>query len=748
MAERNARQQDHSSEQNRLDPWVVEPSNLEGSQECDGHGGQRAMHGAKQSQKRCPSAEAGRSRGGLHFDDYCTKIAIDGVSFGLSLGLKPRTHRAFPWVAGPEAGLAAAATGAEGSCRLLGKGRRPDRLGASSLSGLADLLPTRTFSTQFMAGVPILPGMLKSKANSDGTTTTIVSYEYDDLYNLKKKDFPSGTDPEFETDANGRTTKMKDASGEKRYTYDDADRLTKVEQGPVGFTVGTDQNYVLEYAWNAASQRTQAKLTVRTQSAKQWDSTFHDDGELNLLTNPDGDETKHEYLTDGRLKKITLLFQTASNKSTREYFHQDTNDSHAYVSGENRRLRKTLDKKQAGTTICSFEYELDAAGNRLSMKDKDGKYWAYAYDPTRQLVAETEWSAKTPGSREYQNAYLYDPNGNRLAAFGDGVKTAYTYGDNDEMTAAGSDAFTYDQFGNAKTKVSGGSTTTYNWDHESHLTGIDYPNTSNDDSHEYDANGLRMRSKLDGAAEWTHFVHDDLTGELLAEYTLISGTFTIKSVNTYGIGLISTNREGTRRYFHFDGLGSTWALTDASENVTDEYSYKAFGVLDAESSTNGPSLNPFRYVGQWGYYDDGARGSVAGLFLTNRSYYVGPLGRHLTLANRSLRNLSNATPMPSIDPIYGYHCGPQSKAGPPYSVDALDECCRLHDQCFERFGCNVFNQFFKDDCRECNAELCVCAKGVDCSLNPWRKDLCPTIRSTVIGYACAVSQEVTHGSYR
>lgn len=122
------------------------------------------------------------------------------------------------------------------------------------------------------------PGMLKTKANSDGTTTTTVTYEYDDLYNIKKKDFPSGTDAEFETDVNGRTTKMKDTSGEKRYTYDDADRMTKVEQGPVGFTVGTDQNYVLEYTWNAASQRTQAKLTVRTQAAKQWDSTFHDDG--------------------------------------------------------------------------------------------------------------------------------------------------------------------------------------------------------------------------------------------------------------------------------------------------------------------------------------------------------------------------------------------------------------------------------------------------------------------------------------
>jgi len=50
------------------------------------------------------------------------------------------------------------------------------------------------------------------------------------------------------------------------------------------------------------------------------------------------------------------------------------------------------------------------------------------------------------------------------------------------------------------------------------------------------------------------------------EYTLVGGTFTIKSVNTWGLGLISSNREGVKRYFHFDGLGSTRALTDSSGN--------------------------------------------------------------------------------------------------------------------------------------------------------------------------------------
>ena len=173
----------------------------------------------------------------------------------------------------------------------------------------------------------------------------------------------------------------------------------------------------------------------------------------------------------------------------------------------------------------------------------------------------------------------------------------------------------------------GGNTTTYNWDYESHLVSIDYPGTSNDDTHEYDGDGRRMRSKLSGASDWTNFVHEEVGGALLAEYTLISGTFTIKCLYTSGLGLVSTNREGTKRYFHFDGFGSTWALTDENENVTDNYSYSAFGVTVTATSTNGPSVNPMRFGGRWGYYDDGAMGSSSGLSLLGVRYLSISTGR-------------------------------------------------------------------------------------------------------------------------
>ncbi|GIV02218.1 MAG: hypothetical protein KatS3mg015_1048 [Fimbriimonadales bacterium] len=462
------------------------------------------------------------------------------------------------------------------------------------------------------------PGMVKSKTNRKGTAESVVNYEYDEFNRLKKRVFASQPDVEFTYYKNDLRKTMKDASGEKRYYYDMAQRLTKVEQGPQGFVVGTDHRYVLEYVWDAASQVTQKKVTLRGMSAKTWNLTYTDDGYLDQVVNPDGEATKHEYLSDGRLKKITLRATELSNKATRELFYEDTDNNHAYVSGKMPYVRRTLDKKESGAVITDFEYELDKAGLRLSMKDKDGKYWAFTYDPRYQLRSETKWSQKVNGSRLYQYGWLYDPNGNRLVQHHDGVPTDYSYGLNNEMLEAGSVDFTYDHFGNTKTKVEGGNTTTYSWDDEGHLLGVDYPGTTNDDSHEYDGDGKRMRSKLAGATEWREFVYDELSGEILMEYTLVGGTFAVKAVNTWGLGLISSNREGVKRYFHFDALGSTRALTDSTGSVTDTYEYNAFGVL--ESST-GSSTNPYRYVGQWGYYDDGAMGSSSGLLLTASGYY-------------------------------------------------------------------------------------------------------------------------------
>jgi RHS repeat-associated protein len=69
----------------------------------------------------------------------------------------------------------------------------------------------------------------------------------------------------------------------------------------------------------------------------------------------------------------------------------------------------------------------------------------------------------------------------------------------------------------------------------------------------------------------------------------------------YGLGLIGEETNGTYTAYHFDSRGSTVALTDASGNVTDSFSYGPYGELNNHI---GSSTTPFQYNGQFGVQTD------------------------------------------------------------------------------------------------------------------------------------------------
>jgi RHS repeat-associated protein len=79
-------------------------------------------------------------------------------------------------------------------------------------------------------------------------------------------------------------------------------------------------------------------------------------------------------------------------------------------------------------------------------------------------------------------------------------------------------------------------------------------------------------------------------------------------------GLVSQRRDGQTSYYHDDALGSTRDLSDADENVTDEYVYTAWGEPVVASGT---TENPFRWVGRLGYYWDAATGTY---YIRRRDY--------------------------------------------------------------------------------------------------------------------------------
>jgi RHS repeat-associated protein len=81
----------------------------------------------------------------------------------------------------------------------------------------------------------------------------------------------------------------------------------------------------------------------------------------------------------------------------------------------------------------------------------------------------------------------------------------------------------------------------------------------------------------------------DDVGNTLAEYTTEPDLFG---------NVISQNRQGVESQFHFDALGSTLAVTDENQQMTDTCAYSAFGD---STETEGGTAFPFHYVGRSGY---------------------------------------------------------------------------------------------------------------------------------------------------
>ncbi|MBL8813030.1 MAG: hypothetical protein JNM43_22875 [Planctomycetaceae bacterium] len=106
----------------------------------------------------------------------------------------------------------------------------------------------------------------------------------------------------------------------------------------------------------------------------------------------------------------------------------------------------------------------------------------------------------------------------------------------------------------------------------------------------------------------TTFVWDPVSDCVLME---LDETDNVKAVYTnearqYG-GVLSQRRGSTSHHHHHDALGSTRFLTDSTGNVTDTYLNDAWGNSVASTGT---TVNPFTWVGKYGYYTDNSTGQV------------------------------------------------------------------------------------------------------------------------------------------
>ncbi|HEV8353711.1 MAG TPA: hypothetical protein VGR24_05885, partial [bacterium] len=408
-------------------------------------------------------------------------------------------------------------------------------------------------------------GNRKTMKDRKDTTHT---YTYDEANRLKQVS-AGGITFSYTYDENGNRLTLVDGTGTTRFDYDNLDRLTK--------TTYPDTKTV-QYGYDDAGNRTSVTNPLPTQTIIGYD-------EANRLAS----------MTQGSLV-WTFAYDNAGNRKT---LTQPNGTSTSYLYQTNNWLQSITHKTPGGGTLQSFVYTYDENGNRLTQTDSTGKA-TFVYDDLNRLTR-----AAYPG---FGVTWTYDPVGNRLTEDKDlvGNSTGYTYDANSRLKViSNSDypwttTYDYDDNGNLKSTSAGQS---FTWDAFNRMTSA--TGTGGTATYTYNGDGLKIRRI--GPDGTTRYYNDGIRPIWEADG---AGSMTAQlDRDIFGNLLSRKEPAGTRRYYHFDGLGSTTALSDEAGATVATLLYDAWGNQRAATGATVPN---YRFTGAEldsasGLYHMGAR---------------------------------------------------------------------------------------------------------------------------------------------
>ena len=465
-------------------------------------------------------------------------------------------------------------------------------------------------------------GRVISTTNAKGQTTT---FEYDAMGRLTKVTDANGKNVTYTYDPNGNRLTMTDPNGNTTtYAYDDLNRLIqKVE--PLGSTY--------QYTYDAVGNR----KTLIDPNGSTINYAYDANNRLTTITYPDASTTTFTYDENGnRIQMVDKLGTStygydALNRMTSYADPFGKSVGYGYDASGNRTTLTYPGAKVVNYTYDALNrlvrvtdwvpnstfYYYDSAGNLVSTLNPNSAAVNYSYDAASRLTGLSNTKSDLSVISSY--SYTLDPLGNHLQVVQNEPlnpilppkNITLTYDKENRLTNAGGVTFTYDFNGN----MTGKGTDTFAYDFEDRLTQSIIGGVSS--QYGYDGVGNRFTRTEGGVTKrYIQDVNRNLTN-VLAE---TDATGTITAYYVYGLGLISkVLPDGTTYNYHYDSRGSTTALTDASQNITDAYAYDSFGKL---SNSTGSTMNPFKYVGRYGVMEEGN-----GLQYIRARYYVPELGR-------------------------------------------------------------------------------------------------------------------------
>ncbi|NVO00841.1 MAG: hypothetical protein HXX17_16110, partial [Geobacteraceae bacterium] len=404
----------------------------------------------------------------------------------------------------------------------------------------------------------------KTDANAN-----VISFAYDPQNRITSKTFTDGTSVNYSYDTAGRLSSVQDASITYSYTYDAAGRVTSVTDS---------RGFALAYEYDLMGNRTKMTVQQGTTDNRITSYVYDNSGRLATMTTSAG--------------LFTFGYDNLSRRSSISYPNQT---AAAYSYDDLSRLTGISHSRSDNSTITSSGYTLDNIGNRIAKGGTTNE--TYQYDNIYRLI-----QAVTPRGTEN---FTYDEVGNRIT--GPGAKdTNYQHDAGNRMLKGRQYTYTYDNNGNQITRGTANASSkgwTLNWDFENRLTKME--RTSGADKRtitfKYDPLGKRIEKQfialIDGITKTTTttYVYDG-DNIVLEIFTPPSGV-TEKTFYTHGAGVdehLAMERGGQFYYFAQDGLGSVTAITDASRNVVQSYTYDSFGLGKPTTGFR----NSFMYVGK------------------------------------------------------------------------------------------------------------------------------------------------------
>ncbi|MGL4798168.1 MAG: PKD domain-containing protein, partial [Cellulosilyticaceae bacterium] len=397
-------------------------------------------------------------------------------------------------------------------------------------------------------------GNLISRIDFNGNETT---YSYDAMNRLQTKTYADGTKESYAYNTIGQIKTITDARGRTSYEYDYLNRLKK-QQNPDG-------------TWISYAYDTNGNITKVTTSYSETSYTHDALGRIDTVTDSKGQVYTYTYDKANYIKSI----DQANGVKTK------------YTYDKRYRLKKIEHLSPQALPIESYEYTYSPKGLREEVKELNGTVVNYTYDELGRLIGEII-TTRNQDQEEVilSTSYTYDKVSNRITQVKNGITTQWTYDENDRLLSDGNATYTYDANGNLLEKRQGEEVHTYSYDYEDRQIKSITPGEAGmiTTTYSYDTAGIRVGKKVNGRDETRYLVDSNVMYPRIIDE--IAGDGTLLVSYTYGNKLLAQTRGEQTRYYHGDHIGSIRFLTDDTGEVTDRYSYDAFGnTLSKEGTT-------------------------------------------------------------------------------------------------------------------------------------------------------------------